>query len=164
MEQELWRLAEMNPYSSNVGVRGNLTLVLYGADGEVKDVRHARNLVVDTGLEHIADMMASSHTDSEMGYMALGSDGTGALAGNTALGTQLGSRNALTARTHSGAVVTYTATFSAGQATGAVVEAGIFEDAAGGTMLCRTTFTVINKGAADSLAVTWTLTFTDDGV
>jgi hypothetical protein len=48
--------------------------------------------------------------------------------------------------------------FPAGTATGAITEAGIFNAATGGTMLCRTTFPVINKGSADSLAVTWVVT------
>ena len=45
-------------------------------------------------------------------------------------------------------------------ATGAVTEAGIFNAASGGTMLCRTVFSVVNKGADDSLSVTWTITLT----
>jgi hypothetical protein len=47
------------------------------------------------------------------------------------------------------------ATFGAGQSTGAVTEAGIFNDATAGTMLCRTVFDVINKGALDTLVITW---------
>jgi hypothetical protein len=58
----------------------------------------------------------------------------------------------------SGNAITYTATFGAGTATGAVVEAGIFNASSGGTMLCRTVFPVINKNAGDSLAVTWVVT------
>ena len=46
----------------------------------------------------------------------------------------------------------------AGDATGAVTEAGIFNAATSGTMLCRTTFDVINKGASDTMSVTWTIT------
>jgi len=49
-------------------------------------------------------------------------------------------------------------TFGAGVGTGAVTEAGIFNASSAGTMLCRTTFSVINKAAADTLGITWTVT------
>ena len=42
--------------------------------------------------------------------------------------------------------------------TGAITEAGILNAASAGTLLCRTVFSVINKGASDSMTVTWTIT------
>jgi len=54
--------------------------------------------------------------------------------------------------------IVYSATFPAGVATGAVVEAGIFNAAAAGTMFCRTTFAVKNKEAADTITASWTIT------
>jgi hypothetical protein len=39
-----------------------------------------------------------------------------------------------------------------------VVEAAIFNAASAGTMLCRTTFAVVNKGANDGMSITWTIT------
>jgi len=97
-----------------------------------------------------------------MSHMALGSGTTAAAAGNTALESQLGSRDALTSSTQSGTnneSIVYVATFSAGEATGAVTEAGIFNASTSGTMLCRTVFSVVNKAAGDTLQVTWTVTF-----
>ena len=55
-------------------------------------------------------------------------------------------------------VLTYVCTFEAGDATGAVTEAGIFNAASGGDMLCRTVFSAVNKAASDSLAITWVVT------
>ena len=46
----------------------------------------------------------------------------------------------------------------AGTGTGAVTEAAILNASSGGTMLCRTVFSVVNKGASDSMTVTWTVT------
>ena len=54
--------------------------------------------------------------------------------------------------------VQYVATFAAGTGTGAITEAGIFNDAVTGTMLCRTVFAVINKGSLDTLTITWKVT------
>ena len=54
--------------------------------------------------------------------------------------------------------MTYTATFPAGTGTGAVVEAGILNASSGGTLLCRTVFSVVNKGANDAMTITWQIT------
>jgi hypothetical protein len=92
-----------------------------------------------------------------MSHMALGSGTTAAAAAQTALVTELG-RVALGSSSSSGAVVTYSATFNPGTATGAVTEAAILNAASAGTMLCRTVFPVVNKQAGDTMSVTWTIT------
>ena len=139
-------------------LRGDVALVLRDKDGNVKDERNIKNLIVDSGLNFICDRMKNDET--AMTHMALGSGSTAAAAGDTSLGSQLGSREALDSDTVSSNTITYTSSFEAGDATGAVTEAGIFNAASGGTMLCRTVFSVVNKGADDSLSVTWTITLT----
>ncbi len=139
-------------------LRGDVALVLRDKDGNVKDERNIKNLIVDSGLNFICDRMKNDET--AMTHMALGSGSTAAAAGDTSLGSQLGSREALDSDTVSSNTITYTASFEASDATGAVTEAGIFNAASGGTMLCRTVFSVVNKGADDSLSVTWTITLT----
>ena len=75
------------------------------------------------------------------------------------MGSLLGTREILdAATTPASGVNIYTSSFEGGDATGAVTEAGIFNAATSGTMLCRTTFDVINKGASDTMSVTWTIT------
>ena len=64
-------------------------------------------------------------------------------------------RNSLTSTVVSGGTVTYVATFGAGEGTGAVTEAGLFNASSGGTLLCRTVFAVVNKGSQDSMTITW---------
>ena len=99
-------------------------------------------------------------TATAMSHMAIGSDNTAAAAGNTALGTELG-RVALTSTTVTSNSVAYVGDFPAGTGTGAVVEAGILNASSGGTLLCRTVFSVVNKAAADTLKITWTVTVSD---
>lgn len=135
---------------------GALKIVLTDENGQVKEEREIPNLVVTTGKGFIASRMVGTSA-SIMSYMAVGSDSTSPAAGNTTLGTELG-RVALTSGTASGAVATYVATFGTGVGTGAIVEAGIFNDNTSGTMLCRTTFAVVNKGANDTMTITWTVT------
>ncbi len=137
---------------------GHVLVELYGPDGDLKDTREVGNLVVDTGKAHIADALSSSPGQSAMSHMAIGTGSTSPVAGNTALGTEI-DRNALTSRTDSTNVVTYVGNWAAGDGTNAAIaEAGIFNAASTGTMLARATFTAINKGASDTLAITWTVT------
>ena len=119
-------------------------------------VQEVDNLVVTAGKGYVASRMKDT-TASAMSHMAIGSGSTAAAAGDTALGNELG-RVALTSTTVSGAVVTYVASFPAGTGTGAVTEAGILNASSSGTLLCRTVFSVVNKGASDSMTVTWTVT------
>jgi hypothetical protein len=103
--------------------------------------------------------MATTGIPNQMSHMALGEGVTSPALADTGLGSQLGRVSLTTAGgSPSGDTVTYAATFPAGTATGAVTEAGIFNNSTGGTMLCRTTFAEINKGADDALAVSWEVT------
>lgn len=122
-------------------------------------VREIDNLVVTAGKGFVAASMlkTTSNSPAAMTHMAIGSNTTNPAAGDTTLGTELG-RVALTSSAVSGAVVTYIATFAAGTGTGAVVEAGILNASSGGTLLCHTEFDVVNKGSADAITITWTVT------
>ena len=122
-------------------------------------LREVDNIVVTAGKGYVASRMKSdvSGGSAIMSHMAIGSGSTSAAAGDTALGSQLG-RVALTSTGISGAVLTYTASFAAGTGTGAVTEAGLFNASSSGTMLCRTVFSVVNKGSSDSMTITWTVT------
>jgi hypothetical protein len=139
-------------------LRGDVAIVLRDKNGNVKDERNINNLIVNTGLNFICDRMKNDET--AMTHMALGSGSTAAAASDTSLGSQLGSREALDSDTVSSNTITYTSSFEAGDATGAVTEAGIFNAASGGTMLCRTVFAVVNKSADDSLSVSWQISLT----
>ena len=140
----------------SIKVTGELKITVTNPNGNVTQETVIPNLVVTSGKDYIAERMKDA-TTTAMSHMAIGSGNTAAAAGNTALGTELG-RVALTSSTVSNAVVTYVASFAAGTGTGAVTEAGILTAASGGTMLCRTVFSVVNKGSADSMTITWTVT------
>lgn len=141
-------------------LKGRLNIVLRDKEGNIKDEREVDNLVVNSGLAYIASRMVGT-AKNVMSHMALGSGTTAAAAGDTDLESILGSREALDSTTITGAnnnAVQYVASFEAGDATGAVTEAGIFNASTSGDMLCRTVFSVVNKAADDTLSVTWTVT------
>jgi len=135
---------------------GSVNVVVRGEDGNVKQDFTIPNLVVDTGLDYIASRMKDA-TATAMTHMAVGSGTTAAAAGQTALVTEV-ARVALTSSTVTGESIAYVASYAAGTGTGALTEAAILNAASAGTMLCRTVFSVINKGAGDTMTVTWTIT------
>lgn len=145
-------------FNDSIKMKGKLNVVLTGPDGAVKESREFDNLVVTVGKNFIASRMKDT-TDTAMSHMEVGTGSTAAAVGNTALETPVASSrvslNSTTVTTNS---VAYVATFPAGTGTGALTEAGIFNASSSGTMLCRTVFSVINKGSADTLGITWTVT------
>ena len=130
---------------------GKLTIAL---NNEV--VQEVPNLVVTAGKEYVASRIKDASATA-MSHMAIGTGSTAAAAGNTALGSE-SARTGLTSTTVSGADIVYVDTFAAGTGTGAITEAGIFNASSGGDMLCRTVFSVVNKGASDAMTITWTVT------
>ena len=141
--------------NDNSKATGKLTVEIKNDKGVVIETREVKNLVVDDGLEYIADRMKNNST--VMSHMAIGTGSTAAASGNTTLGTE-SARQALTSTTVNNNAVSYVASFAAGTGTGAITEAGILNNSTGGTLLCRTVFSVVNKGASDSMTITWTIT------
>lgn len=141
----------MTSINESLKMVGHLSIALNG-----ETVQEVPNLVVTDGKEYVASRMKDTSA-SAMSHMAIGTGSTAAAAGNAALGSEA-HRNTLTSTSVSGAVVTYACTFSAGQGTGAITEAGLFNASSAGSMLCRTVFAVVNKGANDSMTITWTVT------
>jgi hypothetical protein len=146
----------------NLKMAGELTIQVFDQNGNLKSATKVPNLVVTNGKNYIASRMAGASVTT-MGYMAVGTGTSSPVAGDVNLGTEA-SRQSMTF-TASTNTVTGTATFSAGQGTGAITEAGIFNYAtyaaspsAGQYMLCRTTFPAVNKASGDSIAITWVVT------
>lgn len=132
-------------------MKGHLSIAI---NGEV--VQEIPNLVVTTGKNYVASRMKDA-TATAMSHMAIGTGSTAAAASQTALVSEA-NRQTLTSTTVTNNTVTYVATFGAGSGTGAITEAAILNASSAGTMLCRTVFSVVNKGASDSMTVSWVIT------
>ena len=140
----------------SIKMTGELRITVTNPEGNITQETVVPNLVVTSGKDFIAERMKDA-TTTAMSHMAIGTGSTAAAAGDTALGTEAG-RVSLTSTTVTNNAVAYVATFGAGTGTGAITEAGLFNASSGGDLLCRTVFSVINKGAADTLGITWTVT------
>lgn len=144
--------------TEQIKATGKLDIVVKDENGNIKQELHVPNLVVTVGKNWIASRMKDTGLPTQMTHMAIGAGTTAPDAANTTLGSELGRVALATAGgTVANNVVTYSASFGAGTGTGAVTEAGILNASTAGTMLCRTTFSVVNKGANDSLSITWTV-------
>lgn len=143
-------------FNENLNATGNLTIELFDGFGGLKSSETVNNLVVTSGLSFIASRIKDA-TATVMSHMAVGSGASAAILADTTLGSELG-RVALTSTNVTTNAVTYAATFGAGVGTGAITEAGLFNAASAGTMLCRTVFSVVNKSAGDTLVITWIVT------
>jgi chloramphenicol 3-O-phosphotransferase len=142
----------------SIKMTGELRITVTNPEGNIKQEVVVPNLVVTAGKGYIASRMKDT-TATAMSHMEIGTGTTAAAVGDTALEAAVsGSRVSLTSTTVTANAVAYVATFPAGTGTGAITEAGIFNASSSGTMLCRTVFSVINKGAADTLGITWTVT------
>ena len=117
------------------------------------------NVICTAGVETLAGYLASaalSATQNPFFQIAIGSDNTGEVAGDTALGVET-SRNTGTVTAFS-AIYQVKATFASGSGTGNVYEYGLFDSNAAGNMLSRDTEGLITKGANDVLTVTAQIT------
>jgi len=143
--------------------KGHIKIELFDKEGKLIQIVEKDNTFMAVGDAHVADQLAATPGEAAMGWMAVGSSGTPFSSASTTLGDEI-DRNALTAgypeqgETEADNDVVYKAFWAAGDATGALTEAGIFNSSGAGTMLAASTYAVINKGASDTLTITWTVT------
>lgn len=141
----------------NFKAHGAVMLTLKRADGTATTMRR-HNIITNAGIDFLCNAFGSSTRPAAMGYIAVGTGTTAAAAGDTKLATE--SLRKASTYTHAAGTtkLTVTSTFAPGEATGAITEAGAVNAATGGTFFDRVVFPVINKGASDTLTVTFEIT------
>lgn len=137
-------------------MKGEFEVFLYNRDGELIEYREVKNTTVDAGFSAVCAMMGQGSI-VPFTYCAIGTGTTEPDNEDTALESE-------SARVQGGytlvsaKVWTNVSTFGAGVGTGAITESGLLNASSNGTLLCRQTFAVVNKGADDSMIVTWQYT------
>ena len=142
-----------------IALRGDVVLELRKKDGSVLNREELKNLIVNTGKERVARLIGD--VGSGIGaftHIAIGEGTTSPAVGDTALETE---------RERESATVTYvpdykcafekTFTFGSGVSY-AITEAGLLDQASGGTMLDRFTFSAKNADVDTDLYVKITIT------
>ena len=143
--------------NEKLGLKGYLNARLYDEYGNLKHETDKENLVVNAGFDIVNQRLFSTQAGSAaFNYIGIGSISTAAAATDGSLGSELCPRAQGTVTHTDGTKNTsMTTTFAAGTGTGSVQEAGVFNASTGSYMLCRQTFGCIQKGASDSLQITW---------
>ena len=141
----------------NFGLKGELNIKVISGSGEVSKDITIPNLIVSTGKNFVAASLTSAPS-TFFGWMALGTSTTQPVIGDIALGSEIA--RAASVVSASSNIATFTATYGAGTATAPLTEAGLFNSSSSnsGTMLSHVGFSVVNKGASDTLVITWTVT------
>jgi len=135
------------------GMPLHIRAILRDEFGNIKQTLSVYNTVTTAGKNGIADQLLASPSLTKPTHMAIGTS-TG---GTTTLTTEI-DRNALTSKGRSSAVVTMVGDWAAGDGTGSITEAGVFDAASSGNMWLYSSFTAIAKAAGDTLSISWTLT------
>ena len=141
-------------------LKGQYIKRLYGPDGVLKQEVIGDNLVCTNGKEFLASFLSSAAAAAATftaRYIAVGTDSTAPAVGNTALGTELARVSGIVSYV-SNQIYQVKATFGTGVGTGAIVEYGLLSSSSAGTLISRDTDSVINKGANDTLTVTYQMT------
>lgn len=128
-------------------------------DGKIVKEHTFKNLITNYGVQHIANALVAIALYNPMSQMAIGT-GSGQTASDTTLDSEIDRQPLLKSQGIGGNANTaiYTATMPEGVGTGNITEAGIFNSATAGDMLCYTSFTAIDKQANVSLLMEWTIT------
>lgn len=144
-----------------LSTKGTLSIKLYDAQGNLKDEKLEKNLVVTVGRNWIAGRLKDTGTPNQMTHMEIGQGTITPATTDVAIQIPFSPAARVAVDNAGGTVlnhqITYSATFPASTGTGAVTEAAIFNASSSGTMLCRTTFGVINKAVGDVLVIQWVI-------
>lgn len=157
---------QQNYMVSRFGLKGRVEIKLTGPDGNtkehrvIKDYRKFPNTVTTFGDKLVANRLSGASL-SAPSHMAIGT-GTGGTSSYNSLVTEL-DRNALTSTTQGTGGndndVIYVGDWAAGDGTGAITEAGVFNASSGPGMMVYSSFSAVNKAAGDTLQINWTVTF-----
>jgi len=160
---------------------GHVEVLVTDSEGNIKAYRQGDNSIVNNGMDTMAVQTFSGLTGATstgaVSHMQIGSSATTPTGADTSITTigncardsaafsTAGASDSGGPPTVSAITVTATATFSAADGsnceTSGIVEAGLFNDVSAGELYARNTFGTVTLGSGDSLALTWTLTFTD---
>lgn len=142
--------------SLKVIVRGEL----FDEKGNLKNSFVTHNLIVNNGFNFLASAWGNNTRPAPMNLIAVGSGNTSPTAYDTSLVQEVLKKRGEFSYQQNTKYLTLGVTLGAGEATGDLREAGIFNSE--GTMFDRVTFPTISKGALDTFRFSFTLMFSED--
>jgi hypothetical protein len=143
-----------------MNLKGIVNLKLFGPDGELKQEVTKHNLIVNFGRSRIIALLNKAALNGPT-WISIGSDTTAATAGQTVMNAELAVGSNTPTHTENAYASKLAVTFASGVGTGSIVDVGRLCESTT-DLLARTVLDVgdrVNKGASDSLVVTYTLTY-----
>lgn len=141
------------------GVRGKIKIEVTDIASGEKKVININNLVVNTGLDALVDLLRGAGTGvNEVTDIGFGTDNTAAAAGDTGLTGTFSKTIDGSANIGTGEIEIY-GSLGTGENNGVTIqEIGLFQT--GGGLFARAVISPIVKTAAITVGVTWTITIT----
>lgn len=130
---------------------------LFDVDGNLKQKFVKHNLITSSGYDFLANCFGNSTRPSPMKYIAVGTGSTAPALANTTLQKELIRKAGDFSHQNGAKFLTLGITLSPNEGTGALTEAGIFNE--DNVLFDRITFPVINKGALDTYRISFNVYF-----
>jgi len=152
------------PPSDKVGVRGFYRLQIVDGENIVGDSYWNQNQVTNLGFnKFLVSALGSIAGSLYVSHVGLGT-GTQPGAADTSLGSEVGTRQAVTAATSSSSkTVRFTSTFAAGWHTSAsafnISSIGLFNSSSGGTVFAGNTYASSSCASNQAVNVTYDIIF-----
>lgn len=148
---------------AKIGMLSELTATIRKSDGTLIPLGViSRRVITDAGVGYIVDAFQNLVELESMNYHGSGTGVAAEAVGNTALGTETGTRVAGT-QTETAANILKTTALISYSSTLAITEHGIFSASSAGVLLDRSVFTAINVINGDSITFAYSLTLTSGG-
>lgn len=152
-------------FNEKININTNVTVTVKDIKaGKILQVIKEHNLAVTTGKDLLRDFLYGDVVTG-LTYLAIGTDNTAAIAGDTTLGTET-YRKVFTTTTKTSATLNMMTYISSTEGNGnTIVEAGLFGNGAtgsadSGTLYSRVIHTAIVKTTSLGITYDWDVTFT----
>lgn len=161
--------------SGGIVMTGAYDMIVRGPDGKVKSHSHQDNIVVNIGLQTVADQMfpdidLNSSTQAQFSYLDIGTSNAAVTNADTGVTTPIGGCARVQDTLVEGSFAANTATivvdasFSGATCAGTIEEAALMNALTGGQALSHVLTGSTVVGSGDTLDLTYTFTLKDDGV
>ena len=125
-----------------------VTGVLYDDNNNIKQKFVKHNLITSVGFDFVSNCLGSTTRPEPISQIGVGTNNTAPALGDTNLGALKLKKACSYTHTAGTTSLVFQTSFGAGEATGALVEAGIFTG--DGTLFDRVVYPVINKESGDT--------------
>lgn len=143
----------------NTNIKVIVTGELFDSEGNLKCKFVKHNLITSAGYNFLADCMCNTTRPSPLKYIAFGSGTTEPKLSDTALASERVRKQCDYSHLAGSTYLALGVTLGAGEATGKLTEAGLFNASSGGVLFDRVVFPEMNKEELDSYRVSFTINF-----